>query len=283
MHFGFLSGLLLVLAAALPNPAAQAAAPLYSVLAQAETPTAAAVPTDTTPTALATVEVTATFAITATATVTGTPFVPTPIEPAAPQGTLQGNPLDWGFLTSPPGEPTIGPFGWFYIVFMLALTGAGIYFYFVKRPQWKRTQSVYYRAANRFAQPAIWIGVIGLLFALFRVVSLDFFNLRIWFYVMMLSALVLIGWIVYWYRTSYPKEMARYQKSMKARQYMPGKARSTPTPPRPASSTPAASTATTATPATPATTATTTTAATPSGVGSQPSRHAPRRKNRRRR
>jgi hypothetical protein len=274
MHFGFLSGLLLVLAAALPNPAS-APAPLYSVLAQAETPTAAAVPTDTTPTVLATPELTATAEVTATATVTGTPFVPTPIEPAAPQGNLQLNPFDWGFLTSPPTEPKIGPFGWFYIVFMLALTGAGIYFYFIKRPQWKRVNAVWHKAANRFAQPAIWIGVIGLLFALFRVVSLDFFNLRIWFYIMMLAALALFGWISYWYRTSYPKEMARFQKTMKARQYMPGKARSTPAPARPAATTPSATSATTTT--------TTTAATAPSGVVSQASRHAPRRKNRKRR
>lgn len=271
MHLGFLSGLLLVLAAALPNPAAPAAAPLYSVLAQAETPTAAAVPTDTTPTALATAEVTSTSAVTATATVTGTPFVPTPIEPAAPQGNLRLNPLDWGFLTSAPTEPKIGPFGWFYVVFMLALTVAGIYFYFIKRPQWKRVNAVWHKAANRFGQPAIWIGVIGLLFALFRVVSLDFFNLRIWFYIMLLAALALFGWIIYWYRTSYPREMARFQKTVKARQYMPGKARSTPARPRPAATT-SATTATTAT-----------TAAASTGVGSQSSRHAPRRKNRKRR
>lgn len=270
MHSGLLSGLLFVLAAALPNPAsapAPATAPLLSVLAQAETPTAAAVPTDTTPTALATPELTATAEVTATATVTGTPFVPTPIEPTAPQGNLQGNPFDWGFLTSPPTEPKIGPFGWFYIAFMLALTAAGIYFYFVKRPQWKRTNAVWHKAANRFAPPAIWIGLIGLLFALFRVVSLDFFNLRIWFYVMMLAALALFGWFVYWYRTSYPKEMARYQKTLKARQYMPGKARSTPPPPRPATTTPSASAS----------------AAAPSSAGAQTSRHAPRNKNRKRR
>jgi hypothetical protein len=269
MHFGFLSGLLFVLAAALPNLADAPAAPLHSILAQAETPTVAAVPTDTTPTVLATPELTAATEVTATATVTGTPFVPTPIEPAAPQGNLQLNPFDWGFLTSAPGDPKIGPFGWFYIVFMLALTAAGIYFYFFKRPQWKRTNQVWHRAANRFAQPAIWIGVIGLLFALFRVISLDFFNLRIWFYVMLLAALALFGWIAYWYRTSYPKEMARYQKTMKARQYMPGKGRSPAPAPRPAPSTSA--------------TASSSTTTAPSGAGSQPSRHAPRNKNRKRR
>ena len=280
MHFGFLSGLLFVLAAALTNPAgvaAPAAAPLYSMLAQAETPTAAAVTTDTSPTALAspavtsTVEVTATSGVTATGTVTGTPFVPTPIEPAAPQGNLQINPFDWNYLTSPPDEPKFGPFGWFYVVFMLALTVAGIYFYFIKRPQWKRTNAVWHRAANRFAQPAIWIGVIGLLFALTRLVSLDFFNLRIWFYVMLLSALALFGWIVYWYRTSYPNEMARYRKTLKARQYLPGKARTTSPATRPAPTAPAGR-STTTTPSTP-----------PSGAGTQPSRHAPRNKNRKRR
>jgi hypothetical protein len=271
MHSGFLSGLLLVLAAALANPAGPPA-PLFSVLAQAETPTAAAVPTDTTPTVLVTPELTATAEVTATGTVTGTPFVPTPIEPASPQGNLQLNPFDWGFLTSAATEPKIGPFGWFYIVFMLALTAVGIYFYFVKRPQWKRNNSVWHRASNRFGQPAIWVGVLGLLFVLFRVVGLDFFNLRIWFYIWMLAALALLGWFVYWYRTSYPKEMARYQKTMKARQYMPGKARSTPPPPRSAAST-----------STTTSTSTSTSGVNSPGGSPQPSRHAPRNKNRKRR
>jgi hypothetical protein len=112
--------------------------------------------------------------------------------------------------------------------------------------------------------------VIGLLFALTRLVSLDFFNLRIWFYVMLLSALALFGWIVYWYRTSYPNEMARYRKTLKARQYLPGKARTTSPATRPGTTTPAGR-------------STTTPGAPLSGAGTQPSRHAPRNKSRKRR
>jgi hypothetical protein len=109
---------------------------------------------------------------------------------------------------------------------MVALLVASLYVYLVKRPEWKRANSVWYRAANRWGQVGLWISGIGLLFLLFRAISLDFFNLRFWLYLWALVTVVAAVWFVYWYRTKYPAEMARYMKAQRARQYMPGAGRS---------------------------------------------------------
>lgn len=245
MHSGLLSGLIFVLASGFlgsaPSqtggvayqPASHDMAAFYSILAQATT----------TPTLQT--ETTATVAITATATTTNTTPIPAatpaPLPTAVPQSNLQINPFDWNFLTTAPKGPNaVGPFAIVFIILMLALLGAGIYFLLVKRRQWKGTNPVLYKATNRFAPYALWIGGAGIVFVLFRIISLDFFNLRFWLYLIFLLALALGVWIYYWYRTSYPQEIAKYQKTQKAKQYMPSGAkpaarpaqRSAPVPPR---------------------------------------------------
>ena len=195
---------------------------------------AAATAATTDSTVTATVEVTDTGALTPTAT-------PARVELAGEGGgaaNLQLNPFDWNFLTSaaPSGPP--GPFAWVYLLGMLALLGLAGYVYFVRRPRWKRTQPVYHRAATRFAPIFIWLAVLGILFVLLRVPPVDFFNLRFWLYLWLLLALLVAAYVLYWYRTSFPKEMARYQKTQRQKQYMPGSAKvvrntgpSTPLPP----------------------------------------------------
>ena len=66
---------------------------------------------------------------------------------------------------------------------------------------------------------------LGLIFIVFRLIQLDFLNKRFWLYLVGLALLGLLGWILYWYRTSYPNEIAKFQKTQKARQYMPGNAK----------------------------------------------------------
>jgi hypothetical protein len=139
------------------------------------------------------------------------------------QGSLQINPFDWNFLTSaPPADARMGPFAWGFLALMVALLAATLYFVILKRPQWKRTNSVRYRAVNRWGQVGLWLSGLGLLFLLMRIVGLDFFNLRIWLYMVFLATLAIAAWFFYWYRTAYPKEVAKYQKAQRARQYMPG-------------------------------------------------------------
>lgn len=248
----FAQGHTSVRAAGIPGPGGGTHS-LYSVLAQATT-TATATLTGTTGTGTATATArtdatavttgTATItagttttategAVTATAGVTSTgALTPTATPARVPltgegggAGNLQLNPFDWNFLTSPatPGWP--GPLAWAYLLLMLALLGVSGYVYFARRPQWKRTNTVYYRAATRFAPVFLWIAVLGILFVLLRIPPVDFFNLRFWLYLWLLVALAVAGWVFYWYRTSFPKEMARFQKTHRQKQYMPGSAK----------------------------------------------------------
>ena len=190
-------------------------------------------------TVTATVEVTATGALTPTAT-------PARVELSGEGGgaaNLQLNPFDWNFLTSPAPSGPPGPFAWFYLVLMLGLLGVSGYVYLVRRPAWKRTSPVYHRAANRFAPVFIWIAVLGILFVLLRIPPIDFFNLRFWLYLWLLLALLAAAYVLYWYRTAFPREMARYQKTQRQKQYMPGSTKtvrntgpSTPLPPARSSS-----------------------------------------------
>jgi hypothetical protein len=288
MHSGLLPGLLLALAGGLLGTATTdthgavslASSPnsanFYSIMAQ--TPATATVETVVTPTleVTGTAAVTATESISATGTVTATATraaaAPLPTTQPPGSGSLRINPFDGDFLFSAPPNPQVGPLGWFALLVMLGLLAGGIYLLLVKRPQWKRTNSVLYRAVNRFAQPMIWLGAIGILLLIFRWISLDFFNLRFWLYLWALALLGVIGWFVYWYRTSYPKEVAKFQKTQKARQYMPGSKAS-----RAAqvTATPGATSSTTGT-------TTTTTATRPAGTSTS-TKSAQRSKNRKRR
>lgn len=174
----------------------------------------------------ATIEATSSLTETATVTVTNTPGPPPPTIAIAqatpqPQVPLQLNPFHTGFLFGTPSPP-MGPFAWACFALMLGLLGVSGYFYAVKRPQWKRTNTVLYKAANKWAQPGLWLAITGLLLVLFRIVGLDFFNLRFWLYLWLLAVVGMGAWFFYWYRTSYPRELEKFRKTQKAKQYMPG-------------------------------------------------------------
>lgn len=183
----------------------------------------------TTVTATATTPLTSTGTITATATTTGTVAQNTP--PPLPSGPVAGNtslrinPLDWDFLNSAPApQQVMGPFAWLFLVIMLALFGVSVYIYFFKRIEWKRTNSVLRRAAERWGPWFMWVSGIGLAFIVLRVVQLDILNKRLWLYLTFLAMLALIGWFYYWYRTALPQQIAKYEKTQRAKQYMPGSA-----------------------------------------------------------
>ncbi|HKP53803.1 MAG TPA: hypothetical protein VJ183_14270 [Chloroflexia bacterium] len=189
--------------------------------------------------------ITATVATTATETITSTstPAGPPPPTVAVPvvdtEIPLQINPFDANFLFSK-ASPPMGPFAWACFALMVILLVVSGYFYAVKRPQWKRNNSVLYRAANRFSQPGMWLAILGLLLVLFRIVGLDFFDKRFWLYLWLLSVIGVGVWLLYWYRARYPKELEKFRKTQRAKQYMPGGSVRTPvrqperTPPKPA-------------------------------------------------
>lgn len=188
----------------------------------------------TTTTATTTIAVTSTQAVTGTEALTNagttTSTVPQSTPPPLPSASSTGgnnlriNPFDWNFLTSV-ANPPLGPFAWVYLAGMLSLFWVCFYIYFFKRNEWKRTNSVLKRAAERWGQIGMWIAGLGLFSLVLRVIQLDFFNLRFWFYLWALAAVVAGGWFFYWYRTDYPKAMEKFLKTQRARQYMPGTAK----------------------------------------------------------
>jgi hypothetical protein len=179
----------------------------------------------------ATVATTATETIASTPTATATPAGPPPPTVAVPvvdaETPLQINPFDANFLFSK-ARPPMGPFAWTCFGLMILLLGVSGYFYAVKRPQWKRTNSVLHRAANRFSQPGMWLAILGLFLVLFRIVGLDFFDKRFWLYLWLLGVIGVGAWFLYWYRTRYPKELEKFRKTQRAKQYMPGGSARTP-------------------------------------------------------
>jgi hypothetical protein len=174
-------------------------------------------------TVTATVEVTSTGAITPTATPARVPLA----GEGGAASNLQLNPFDLNFLMSPAQSGWPGPFAWAYLLLMLGVLGVSGYVYFVRRPRWKRTNSVYYRAASRFVPIFMWIAVLVIVFVLLRIPPVDFFNLRFWLYLWLLLLLAAVGYFIFWYRTAFPKELARYQKTQRQKQYMPGSAKAT--------------------------------------------------------
>ena len=226
MHLVLLPGLLLAIAVAITGVPAQIAtnalgdirgtSTLFSIAAQATT--TATLTTASTTTLPGTSEITATSSV--TGSVQSTP-VPLPVQGGSVP--LQSNPLDPGHLFSA-ASPPIGPYAWAFLALMTALLVVSGYFMLIKRPEWKGTNSVLYRATNKWGQVGLWLAIPGLLLLLFRVVTLDFFNMRFWLYLWALATLLAAGWFVYWLRMKYPKEAAKYQKRQRARQYMPGSA-----------------------------------------------------------
>jgi len=194
-------------------------ASLFSIVAQATVTGTATVAEPVGPVIAPTTVSTITATVAATATTAGPP-PPTVVVPVVGETPLQLNPFDLGFLFSNPNPP-MGPFAWAMFGLMIALLGVSGYVYVVKRPQWKKENPVLYRAANRWAQPALWLAIIGLLLILFRLVSFDFFRMRIWLYLWFLALIGMVVWFVYWYRTVYPKELEKFRKTQRARQYMP--------------------------------------------------------------
>jgi hypothetical protein len=224
MHLVLVPGLLLAMAASLagvpaqpnvgaPHTGGNATGSLFSIAAQATT----------------TATLTTTTEVSATATISGSvQSTPVPLPVQGGGVPLQSNPFDPAHLFSTaPREAAIGPYAWAFLALMTALLAASGYFMLLKRPEWKRTNSVQYRAANRWGQVGLWLAIPGIFLLLFRVVGLDFFNMRFWLYLWTLATLAAAGWFFYWYRTIYPKEMAKYQKTQRARQYMPGSASKT--------------------------------------------------------
>jgi hypothetical protein len=164
---------------------------------------------ETTPTTAATTVVTATATLTTTADPTITPLVVTPPPVATPPvaGTLQGNPFSGDFLTRA-ADPPLGPFSIGFLLLSLILLGAGLYFYFVGKERWRRTQPLRFRVANTWSIFGMVLGALGLLFILFRVLNVTGLNIHLWLYLMGLVLIGFAAYAAYYFLVRYPRLVA---------------------------------------------------------------------------
>lgn len=170
--------------------------------------------------------------------VTPPPTVALAQSPAAPSAGIGfHNPLDWGWLTSYP-DPAMGQFAWFFLLVMLGVLAASLYFLLIVRPRYRDTNSLNYRVIGKYAPWFLSLSVVGLFFVLLRLpiwpgatdpttgasISGPFEfggQQRIWFYLVFLTLIGLAVWFFRYYPNQYRIDRANWEKRAIRRQYDP--------------------------------------------------------------
>lgn len=115
------------------------------------------------------------------------------------------NPFDPNYLATPSAQ--FGLFAWLFFALQIAGALAGLYIW-------------YLRTDSNPVRKALWrqlgiglaiIGGVGVLVGLLRLSNVPFFNLRFWFYLLLLVELGLGIYVLYFARTSYPQLVAAAQ------------------------------------------------------------------------
>lgn len=130
-----------------------------------------------------------------------------------------GSLLDPQYMLQPPYQDEIvGPaslifLGIFAVGFIVAT------FLYLRPPARVRAHGLRLRLSQRIANALMWTFGIGLVFFGFRALGLPFLGWRLWTYVTALALVVVVGYILYYLRTSYPKELAGYEAQQLKRYY----------------------------------------------------------------
>jgi hypothetical protein len=170
--------------------------------------------------------------------ITSVPTIPLAQPPAAPSAGIGfHNPLDWGWLTSYP-DPAMGQFAWFFLLVMLIVLAASLYFLVIVRPRYRDTNSLNYRVIGKYAPWFLSVSAVGLFFVLLRLPiwpgatdpvtgaatsgSFEFGGQqRIWFYLVFLTLIGLAVWFFRYYPNQYRIDRANWEKRAVRRQYDP--------------------------------------------------------------
>ncbi len=132
-----------------------------------------------------------------------------------PAGQPGGNPLSIDYLTQA-AQSDLGILSGLFALLSLALLLGGAYYYFVGRKRW-RLHRLNFRLAARWSLIAAILGGLGVLFTLFRVLSIDGLNARFWFYLLLLVWIGFAVYAAYYFRLRYPAELAKYMATLKPR------------------------------------------------------------------
>jgi hypothetical protein len=132
------------------------------------------------------------------------------------------NPFSWDYLTTVPGtDEVFGPFA----IFFLLLFGLGFMLsVFLYNDGAKRyiNHSLKRRMIRRGAGLTTIVFATGLFFFGIRILQINPFNfgMRIWLWLCLLAALLILGFFAYYLRTAYPSELRRYEDHRRKQQYL---------------------------------------------------------------
>jgi hypothetical protein len=112
------------------------------------------------------------------------------------------NPFDPNYLATPSAQ--FGVFAWIFFALQVAGAVAGLYIWYI------RTDSNPVRKAlwRQLGIGLTVIGGVGVLVGMLRLGNVPFFNLRFWFYLLLLVEVALGIYVAYFARTSYPRLIA---------------------------------------------------------------------------
>jgi hypothetical protein len=138
------------------------------------------------------------------------------------------SPLSWDYMTAPLREiPTFGPFSLAFFV-LFALTFVFSAFLYATSGGRFATNQILKNAIRTGTQFMMWLTGVGLFFFAWRLMRIDFATLymRIWSYIFLLLYVGVVGYFVFWYRTTYRERIATIARDQVRREYHPqGQAR----------------------------------------------------------
>lgn len=113
---------------------------------------------------------------------------------------------------------------------LLFLVSAFVYW---RRGKLARDNPPLRRLLRRMARAGMWIAGIGLFIALMRYAQVDYLDMRIWMYLLLLAFIVTVGYFVYDISERYPLAKWRHDEANLERRYRPaGRRRPEPQPVR---------------------------------------------------
>lgn len=117
------------------------------------------------------------------------------------------NPFDPSYLGA--ASSILGPFAWAFLVLQAAGIVAGLYLLLGH----KESNVVRKKLFARLGLALLVAGGIGIVLGVLRGNDVALFNRRYWFYLLLLAELGLAGYVVYFARTIYPRQLAQSQAS----------------------------------------------------------------------
>jgi hypothetical protein len=127
------------------------------------------------------------------------------------------SPFDISYLTT--ASPLFGPLAWVFFALQIAGMLVGIYLAFVRRDP---ANALRRSLLQRFGYALLVVGGLGVLVGVLRLADVGIFTQRFWFYLVLLVEVVLAGYVAYYARFRYRKQLSQTHTS---RGKAPGTAR----------------------------------------------------------